>query len=166
MSDKRFNEDDLMMCVSAFVDRETEAKNRGALILLHFKKVPGFLDTVPAVKDLASEILVRVENDPDALDMDQWHRDEDGQPMMVNRRHPRSIPTLMSCATTHCLAGWAVHLAGLPGYELEALLGPAMAGRLIFAKSYPKHDVPHFWSTDYEALDWLREASKRDQEEG
>jgi|GEM_PF-6593085 len=46
-------------------------------------------------------IATIVANTPTALKMDKWH----------------------SCNTTHCLAGWGVHLEGAAGYALERELG-------------------------------------------
>jgi hypothetical protein len=40
-----------------------------------------------------------------------------------------------SCQTTHCRAGWAVHLAGDAGYALEKFHGPLLAGQLIYRES-------------------------------
>ena len=38
-----------------------------------------------------------------------------------------------ACETTHCRAGWAIHLAGKAGYDLEKKTrDPAIAGRMIF----------------------------------
>lgn len=40
------------------------------------------------------------------------------------------------CGTTHCRAGWAIHLAGKAGYELERELGSAeRAGAQIYMAS-------------------------------
>jgi hypothetical protein len=46
---------------------------------------------------------------PDALKMDTWH----------------------TCETTHCLAGWAVHLSGAAGKALEAVTSPSVAGAIL-----------------------------------
>lgn len=59
-----------------------------------------------------------------------------------------------TCETTHCLAGWAVHLAGDAGSALEEQLGASAAGALIFHASIG--EVPDFYSSDEEAIEWLR----------
>lgn len=70
----------------------------------------------------------RVVNDPSALDMGQWHNESGG------------------CGTVHCIAGWAVHLAGTDGYALEnkvdgtlaagnILLGAEASGLFFLAKA-------------------------------
>ena len=48
-----------------------------------------------------------------ALDMKNWH----------------------VCETTHCRAGWVVHLAGKAGYELEKLTSTVFAAMAIYNKS-------------------------------
>jgi hypothetical protein len=40
-----------------------------------------------------------------------------------------------TCDTTHCRAGWVVHLAGKKGYELEKKLGTPLAANKIYKKS-------------------------------
>jgi hypothetical protein len=39
------------------------------------------------------------------------------------------------CGTTHCRAGWVVHLAGEAGYELEKLTSTPFAAMAIYNKS-------------------------------
>lgn len=58
------------------------------------------------------------------------------------------------CGTTHCIAGWAVHICGLQGYQLEASanrnneLGPEKAAELIFEASSTLK-APPFYQDDY-----------------
>ncbi len=56
-----------------------------------------------------------------ALNMGQWH-----------------------CGSTHCRSGWAITLAGRPGASLERLLGPALAGALIYHRS--TGHIPNFYA--------------------
>ena len=42
-----------------------------------------------------------------------------------------------SCGTTHCRAGWVVHLAGEAGYALERFHNTALAAQLIYDASDP-----------------------------
>jgi len=67
-----------------------------------------------------------------SLQMDGWHK----------------------CETTHCRAGWAIHLAGPAGAVLEACFGPAVAGALISVTSCPALEgkVPDFYANNEEAL--------------
>jgi hypothetical protein len=94
------------------------------------------LPDAPVVDDLDAKILAMVDG-PDAhgsLDMDVWH----------------------TCETTHCRAGWAIHLAGEAGYDLESRLGSATAGSLIYYASTGR--IPNFYATTDEALADLRGA--------
>lgn len=67
---------------------------------------------------------------PEALNMRNWH----------------------TCETTHCIAGWAVHLAGEWGARLERERGSAMAGLTLLGPEA----AAHFYDTDADAMAWLR----------
>jgi hypothetical protein len=54
---------------------------------------------------------------------------------------------------SHCVLGWAVHLAGAAGYALERQVGPARAGAAIWQASTGY--VPPFFHHDQQAWDWL-----------
>ncbi|WP_299476963.1 hypothetical protein, partial [uncultured Paracoccus sp.] len=76
-----------------------------------------------------------------ALDMSDWH----------------------TCATTHCRAGWVVHLAGKAGYKLERHLdSTANAAMLIYAASDPARPVPDFYASDKDALEDMRRCAERE----
>lgn len=62
-----------------------------------------------------------------------------------------------SCGTAHCRAGWAIHLAGKAGYDLELKVGPRNAGALIYQASAGY--VPDFFCTTEEALDDIQETA-------
>jgi hypothetical protein len=88
---------------------------------------------VPVVEALDAKILERVEANPDALNMGAWH----------------------TCETTHCRAGWAIHLAGEAGYALERKYGDsARAGAAIYRASVGH--VPHFYASNERALEDIR----------
>jgi hypothetical protein len=56
-----------------------------------------------------------------------------------------------TCPTTHCIAGWAIHLAGEPGRLLEEVHGPELAGRMLLG-----HEAAlHFHDDDNDARAWL-----------
>jgi hypothetical protein len=94
---------------------------------------------VPVVENLDAKILARVESGEGKLDMSTWH----------------------SCETTHCRAGWAIHLAGKAGYELEEKLGdPQYAGRAIYRASTGRS--PHFFANDRDALTDIRRCAAED----
>ena len=84
---------------------------------------------IPVVDNLDARLLAAVEADSKALNMNDWH----------------------SCETTHCRAGWYVNLAGKSGYDLEAKVGPNVAGALIYAKSTGR-PVPDFYASYDDAL--------------
>ena len=68
-----------------------------------------------------------------------------------------------TCETTHCRAGWAIHLAGNIGRYLESLHGPAMAGALITQASCPwMEKVPDFYASNEDALADIRACAERE----
>ena len=71
---------------------------------------------------------------PESLDNSNWH----------------------TCATTHCIAGWAVHLAD-GGYELEKRVGPRTAGLLLLGPAA----AMHFSDSTGQARQWLRQQPAR-----
>jgi uncharacterized protein YjbI with pentapeptide repeats len=89
---------------------------------------------VPVVEALDAKILQLVEAGQGKLEMDAWHK----------------------CGTTHCRAGWAVHLAGEAGYALEKKLGGTReAGARIYRASVGY--APHFFEPSNErALEDIR----------
>jgi uncharacterized protein YjbI with pentapeptide repeats len=91
---------------------------------------------VPVVEQLDAKILAAVESGKGRLEMSGWHgnnpRNADGE----------------ACGTTHCRAGWAIHLAGKAGYELEDRFDPAIAGRMIYLASTGR--APHFYERSNE----------------
>jgi uncharacterized protein YjbI with pentapeptide repeats len=78
-----------------------------------------------AVPDLDKNILAAIEAGG-KLNMESWH----------------------TCETTHCRAGWAIHLAGEKGTLLEALYGSSAAGALIYAASRPDKPIPDFHASN------------------
>lgn len=92
------------------------------------------LPTKAIVPDIDAAILAAVEAEGCALQMSDWH----------------------TCETTHCRAGWAIHLAGKAGAALEQRYGANVAGALIYAASRPDMPVPDWFASDAEALADLR----------
>jgi hypothetical protein len=69
---------------------------------------------------------------PGALDMGRWH----------------------VCNTTHCRAGWVVHLAGEAGYALERFHNTALAAQLIYRESgYPINPARFYESNEVAMAD-------------
>ena len=89
---------------------------------------------ISILENIDAKILEAVEADGNKLDMGSWHY----------------------CETTHCRAGWAIHLCGEAGYALEKAVGSSAAGALIYAKSRPHKPVPNFTASDEAALADLR----------
>ncbi|HXS04847.1 MAG TPA: hypothetical protein VN731_10250 [Rhodanobacter sp.] len=71
---------------------------------------------------------------PQALDMRNWH----------------------SCNTTHCRAGWVVHLAGEAGYALERFHNTALAAQLIYRESGAPINPARFYESNDEAMADMR----------
>ena len=95
------------------------------ITLAMFGLVPTGVDpTLPA------RIAALVLANPDALDMAQVH----------------------TCATTHCLAGWAIHLSGPAGYALQVATSWSVAGAMLMPSA-----AHLFYASDEEALAWLRD---------
>jgi hypothetical protein len=55
-----------------------------------------------------------------------------------------------TCGTTHCRAGWAVHLAGEAGYELEKSTDWCFAAMQIFKASSTIKVAPARFYESYE----------------
>ena len=87
---------------------------------------------VPVVERLDAQVLEAVKSGGGTLEMGSWH----------------------TCETTHCRAGWAIHLAGPSGADLESLVGPEHAGRLIYLASTGR--VPDFFADNDAALEDIK----------
>lgn len=87
--------------------------------------------TAPVIPNLDDAILAAIESSG-ALNMNTWH----------------------TCETTHCRAGWAIHLAGQAGKMLEDRIGPSAAGALIYYAS--TGSVPDFYASTDAALADIR----------
>lgn len=102
-------------------------------------------DAVPFVENLDERILECVAKERDAgrraIMMTAWHH---------------GGGSALGCDTSHCLAGWAVHIAGAAGYALEDYTDAERAGAAIFLRSVGY--VPDFMAieSDERALDQLR----------
>jgi uncharacterized protein YjbI with pentapeptide repeats len=98
---------------------------------------------VPVVEHLDATVLEAVQTPGNTLEMCDWH----------------------TCNTTHCRGGWAVHLAGKAGYELEEKLGSAeLAARAIYRASTGR--VPHFFATNDRALEDIRRCAAEEAHAG
>ena len=87
--------------------------------------LPVAADAAERLKDVATAAL-----QPNALQMDTWH----------------------TCGTAHCIAGWAIHLAGEPGRLMESMMGAEVAGLLLLGTEAHQH----FYDSNEQALEYLR----------
>ena len=88
-----------------------------------------FADDVPSYDPtLLPKIKEIVLANADSLEMEQWH----------------------TCDTTHCLAGWAIHLAGVK--SLEDKYPPHLLGARLLGHQAAKH----FYNTNQEVIEWLQ----------
>ena len=94
-------------------------------------------EAVPVIPDIDAAILAAIEAPGCRLDMSDWH----------------------GCGTTHCRAGWAIHLAGKSGKELQDKYGPFLAGSLIYRASRPNKPAPWFHAPTDKALADIRKCA-------
>jgi len=104
------------------------------------------LPNSPKVKNLFTVVDEIIKSGKGSLDMEKWH-DED-------------------CKTTHCVAGFAVYLAGDAGYELEEKYGASVAGALIINSSceYLNGIVPNFTASNKEGLIFIEDCAEKEKE--
>jgi hypothetical protein len=87
------------------------------------------LTDIPKIENIHQAIYAAA-SAPRALDMSTWH----------------------ACGTTHCRAGWAVHLAGTAGYELEERTSAAFAAQQIYKASGYEISPCRFYDDNQAAL--------------
>ena len=95
---------------------------------------------IPCVEQLDTKVLAAITSEGGILDMREWH----------------------TCNSTHCRAGWAIHLAGEAGYALEQIVSPQVAGALIYMRS-TRRRVPNFRASAEEALADIRRCAAEDR---
>lgn len=61
-----------------------------------------------------------------------------------------------TCDTTHCRAGWVVHLAGEAGYALEEQTSPLFAAMQIYKASGYRISPCRFFDTNENAMADMR----------
>jgi hypothetical protein len=106
------------------------------------------LPSAPAVEGLHQKMLAAIEANPNVFSMRTWHSGYDGY-------NPNT------CTTSHCRAGWAIHLAGSDGDKLEENIGSDAAGALITMASCPwLEKVPDWYASDEEALADIRRCAE------
>ena len=88
---------------------------------------------VPRIEDIHRRIYLAVQQ-PGAFDMSNWHK----------------------CETTHCRAGWVVHLAGAEGYALEKFHNTELAAMLIYRESGYYINPAKFYDDNEAAMEDMR----------
>jgi hypothetical protein len=99
------------------------------------------LANVPVIENIHQKVFEAATVPPEALDMGQWHS---------------------SCGTTHCRAGWVVHLAGKLGYELEKATSTPHAAMMIYHASNPGIPVSsvRFYENKEEAIEDMKRCAE------
>lgn len=97
---------------------------------------------VPVIPRIHSTLLEAIKRTGCALDMNTWH----------------------TCETTHCRAGWVVHLAGEAGKKLKDKVGTPRAASMIYRKSDPGCRVPHWFATTDRAMADIEKAARLEGE--
>lgn len=112
------------------------------------------------IENIDSKILAELEREECHLDMSSWH----GEYADPNY-----------CNTTHCRAGWAVHLAS-EGKRIRDNFGrikyaisdasfddDEIAGALIYAVSRPDQKIPDFFAEDEDALADIKKCARKER---
>lgn len=97
------------------------------------EKVP--VADIPRIPDIHKTVYAAATKTSRSLDMSDWH----------------------SCKSTHCRAGWVVHLAGEAGYALEEQVDTDVAAVLIYIVSDPEfNEIPNFYCDNELALEDMK----------
>jgi len=96
------------------------------------------INKAPKIQNLNKSVLAAVTDNK--LEMDNWH----------------------TCNTTHCWAGWIVHLAGKDGYELEQKTDTAFAAMQIYRASNNGERISpvNFYLDNEAAMNKIKELAK------
>jgi hypothetical protein len=71
-----------------------------------------------------------------------------------------NMSTWHTCETTHCRAGWVIHLAGDAGYALEKQTSPLFAAQQIYRKSGYLISPVRFFDTEEKALEDMKKLAE------
>lgn len=104
--------------------------NNSSLIGSDLSKSLGLPEWIPVIDNIDANILAACTAPQCRLEMGNWH----------------------TCETTHCRAGWAVHLAGQAGKLLESQWGTEVAATLIYTVSRPGVRHPDFFVDNKTAM--------------
>ena len=93
---------------------------------------------VPSIENIHKAVYAAVTAPTHKLEMGNWHR----------------------CDTTHCRAGWVVHLAGPAGYALERFHNTELAAMLIYRESGYYINPARFYDSNQAALDDMKKLAE------
>ena len=95
---------------------------------------------IPSIPNIHNTVLTATKL-PNALNMSDWH----------------------TCETTHCRAGWVVHLAGAPGKVLEDKTSTLFAAMQIYKASSPIRVSPvRFFDSNEKAMADIERCAKEE----
>jgi hypothetical protein len=96
---------------------------------------------IPVIENIHQKVF-EATNQEGALDMTAWH----------------------TCDTTHCRAGWVVHLAGEKGRALESKTSTLFAAMQIYKKSSPiRVSPPRFFESNVKALEDMKQCAENEK---
>jgi hypothetical protein len=67
-----------------------------------------------------------------------------------------------TCETTHCRAGWVIHLAGPNGYALEKATSSEFAAMQIYRKSGYEISPMRFYESNEKALEDMKRLAEKE----
>ena len=97
---------------------------------------------IPVIKNIHQKVY-EAASKPGCLNMSRWH----------------------DCETTHCRAGWVVHLAGEAGYALEKRTSPVFAAMQIYEASGYLIAPPRFYESNNLALADMKKLAEQEAAE-
>ena len=95
---------------------------------------------IPKIENIHQRVLAAIKADGCKLDMGNWHQ----------------------CETTHCRAGWVVHLAGPAGYALENFYNTELAAALIYRESGSPINPGLFYGSTADAMADIERCAARE----
>jgi hypothetical protein len=97
----------------------------------------------PILENIHQKVLEAIAHNGSKLEMGDWH----------------------TCDTTHCRAGWVVHLAGEAGKELEAMTSTEFAAKQIYKASSPIRVSPNqFFASNERAMEDIIRCAELEKE--
>lgn len=94
---------------------------------------------IPTIENIHQRVYATA-SQPGALNMDNWH----------------------SCDTTHCRAGWVVHLAGKQGYALEKKTSALFAAMQIYKASGSPINPVRFFDSNKQAMADMKKCAEKE----